>query len=89
MTMNTGDVSRRIGVPITAELLQELGFTPTGKDKRAVLWDEDDYPAMCDALGRWIFGRKAMPMQPKPAAAPAKGKPKAGASKPADDDEEL
>ena len=43
MTMNTGDVSRRIGVPITAELLQELrqlrrldvGFLPACRAEAA------------------------------------------------------
>lgn len=95
MTMNTGDVSRRIGLTITAELLQELGFEPAGRDKRAVLWDEADYPAMCDALGKHIIGKKAVPMQPKPTPAPKKDKaPKTRASKSAkppagDDDEEL
>lgn len=98
MTMNTGDVSRRIGLTITAELLQELGFEPAGRDKRAVLWDEADYPAMCDALGKHIIGRKAVPMQPRPTPAPKKEKadpPKlrGGAKMPSsamdDDDEEL
>lgn len=96
MTMNTGDICRRIGITITAELLQELGFEPEARDKRAFLWDDDDYPAMCDAIGKHIIGKKAVPMQPRPEPAPRKEKaPKTSASKPAkppagdDDDEEL
>lgn len=95
MTMNTGDVCRRIGITITSELLLALGFKPEGRDKRAVLWDDDDYPAMCDAIGKHIIGKKAVPMQARPAAAPKKDKaPKTRASKTAtppagDDDEEL
>lgn len=94
MTMNTGDVSRRLGLPVTAEQLEGYGFKPSGRDKRAVLWDEDDYPAMCDAIAEYVLSRKAVPMQPRPDRPPAKGKPKAsetkaGAKPPADDDEEL
>lgn len=87
-TMNTGDVERRIGVPITANLLTALGFEAVGRDKRAMLWDQKDYPKMCEALAKYIKGRADVPMQPKPEkvakkAAPTKGTPAA------DDDEEL
>lgn len=90
-TMNTGDVSRRLGIPVTAELLTELGFKPVGRDKRAVLWAPEDYPKMCDAVGKYIAGRKNVPMQPKPdrptkVKKPAAGKPPAPSD---DDDEEL
>lgn len=93
-TMNTGDVSRRLGIPVTAELLTELGFEPVGRDKRAVLWAPEDYPKMCDAVGKYIAGRKNVPMQPKPErqAKPTKSKtPVAGKPLPPsdDDDEEL
>ncbi len=86
-TMNTGDISRRIGVPITADLLRELGFKPVGQDKRATLWAETDYKAMCVSLANWIKERQTVPMQPKPVAA---AKPGATKSTPAAaDDEEL
>ncbi len=87
MTMNTGDVSRRLGVPVTAELLESLGFEPVGKDKRAVLWDQADYPRMCDKLGRWVAGRCGVPMQPKPDK-PEKA-PKSKSAAAASDDDEL
>ncbi len=90
-TMNTGDVSRRIGVPITAELLKELGFSPVGQNKRAVLWAEKDYRAMCVSLGTWIKERQTVPMQPKPVAATKADIKTAvkGAAAQAADDEEL
>lgn len=65
-TMNTGDVSRRMGIPVTATLLKELGFEPVARDKRAELWNPDEYPAMCESLGKWVSRRATVPMQPKP-----------------------
>jgi hypothetical protein len=79
--MNTGDVTRRMGVTVTSERLLELGFKPVEKDKRAYLWDQADYPEMCEKFGAWIIAQKDVPMQPKPArtskapSEPAKSKP--------------
>ncbi len=87
-TMNTGDISRRLGVQVTAEQLTELGFEPVGKDKRAVLWDARDYPAMCERFGNWIKGRANVPMQPKPEGK-TKAKAESKAPPAADDDDEL
>ena len=81
-TMNTGDISRRLGVPVTVELLKELGFTEVGKDKRASLWDQGDYHEMALKVGDYIKGRANVPMQPKP-----ERKSKTPAQTPADDDE--
>jgi hypothetical protein len=89
-TMNMGDINRRLGLgssAVNAEMLINLGFEPAGKDKRAVLFEQSDYPAICKALAKHIEGRASVPMQPKPEKAdkaPAKGK-----APPADDDEEL
>lgn len=85
--MNTGDVSRRLGLPVTAELLESLGFEPVGRDKRAVLWDVNDYPRMCDKLGKWITQRRDVPMQPRPDKPVKAGKPKKSEAEPAEDDE--
>lgn len=81
--MMTGDVTRRIGLTIPAALLEELGFQPVAKDKRAQLWAQSDYPAMCVALGQWVKDRQKIPMQPKPEAAPKKPKKGALPSSPA------
>lgn len=73
-TMNTGDVSRRLGVPVTVELLESLGFKSVGKDKRASLWDQDDYPEMANKVGDYVKERASMPMVFKPAKPPKKSK---------------
>ena len=90
-TMNSGDVSRRIGVPITSDLLKELGFKPVGQDKRATLWAEKDFKAMCVSLANWIKERQTVPMQPKPVTATKVAIKTAvkGAAAQAADDEEL
>ena len=64
--MNTGDVTRRIGLVVTSDLIKELGFKAVGQDKRATLWAQSDYPAMCKALSKWVAGKADVPMQPKP-----------------------
>lgn len=68
-TLNTGQVSAMIGVPVTGDLLTQLGFNPAGKDRRALLWAERDFEKMCDALAKYIVGRKS---QTRPAAKPPK-----------------
>jgi hypothetical protein len=65
-TMNTGDVSRRLGLVVTTELIKGLGFKPIGQDKRATLFAQSDYPAICKALGKWVAAKADVPMQPKP-----------------------
>ena len=89
--MLTGDICRRIGLTISAEMLQELGFEPIGRNKRAVLWDQRDYPAMCVSVGKWIADRQTVPMQPKPAPPKRVGKkePAATTTSQEDDDDEL
>lgn len=86
-SMNTGDVSRRLGVPVTVELLEELGFKPIGKDKRASLWDQADYAEMAKKVGSYVQSRADVPMQPKPDRKPAKTTPAAKTTPPDDDDE--
>lgn len=94
-TMQTGDVSRRMGIPLTEKMLTDAGFRPVGKDKRAVLWSQSDYPAMCKAIAKVIFDRQNVPMQPRPdRTAAAKKTATQEATKKvdtgtADDDEEL
>lgn len=82
-TINTGDVSRWMGIPVTAERLIDLGFKPAGKDKRAVLWDVKDFPKMCVLLGDWIKQRQHEPMPDKPDAPPKKEKAAAAPAAPA------
>lgn len=99
-TMSVGDINRRLGdaPQVTERLLTALGFEPVGRDKRAVLYKQSDYPAMCKAVAKYIEGKASVPMQPrpekdekpKPAAKGGAGKPAATATKGFDeDDEEL
>lgn len=90
-TMNTGDVTRRIGLVVTTDLIKGLGFKPVGQDKRATLFAQSDYPAICKALGKWVAAKAEVPMQPKPerkekVLGAGKGKP---ATPPVEDDDEL
>jgi hypothetical protein len=82
-TMSVGDINRRLGdVPVTERLLTKLGFEAVGRDKRAVLYDQKDYPAMCAAVADYIRKKDTVPMQPRPEkeekpAKAAKGTPAA------------
>lgn len=84
-TMSVGDINRRLGdVPVTEKVLAKLGFEAVGRDKRAVLYAQADYPAMCKAVAKYVADKAGVPMQPRPPKeekAPAAAK--AGASKPA------
>ncbi len=56
--MLTSEVSARIGIVITAQLLRDIGFEPVRLDKRAVIWDANQYPKMCEALAKHISAKK-------------------------------
>lgn len=99
--MNTGDVAKRMGIIITGERLEELGFQPVERVKRAMYWAPADFPAMCEAMGNWIKARRDVPMPTDSEKAADKAAKKEAAAKkilpPAtqrgnsfdDDDEEL
>lgn len=72
--MNTGDVSRRLGIAVTAELLESLGIEPAGRDKRATLFAEDQWPTICERVSAYVMGRIDEPRAPKPERAPKPGK---------------
>lgn len=77
--LKTGDIAHRIGLIITTELITKVGFPPDESDGRSKFWNEDKYPAICDALGTYIMGRKTVTSMAPP-------KVKARAT-PVDDDE--
>ena len=87
-TMNTGDITRRVGLVVTTERIKALGFKPVGQDKRATLFAQADYPAICKALGKWVAGRAEVPMQPKPEKKEKGAKATKAATK-VDDDDDL
>lgn len=45
-TLRLGMISQRLGFSVTAAMLLELGFTPSGKDKAAVLFHEHQFGAI-------------------------------------------
>lgn len=72
-TMNVGDINRRLGISITGDLIaNKLGIEPDHRDKRAMLWDESRYPAICDALAKYVVKAKNNEPVDKPAPAPKK-----------------
>lgn len=48
--MKLSEITARIGLPITAAILADLGFEPAATDKAAKLYREDQYNAICQAL---------------------------------------
>jgi hypothetical protein len=49
-TLRLGMISERLGIQVTAAMMLDLGFTPSGKDKAAVLFHEHEFPNVCVAL---------------------------------------
>ena len=60
-TLKLGDVNARLApIQVTAEGLRELGIEPAGRDKRAVLYRESQFVAICEAIaGRAIAAKRA------------------------------
>ena len=94
MTMNTGDISRRLGFPINAETLIAAGVTVAGTDKRATLFS-DDWPTVVTKIAGYVLTKKSAPPVAKPEPKPRKEKTEADpAPAPAvdtswEDDDEL
>ena len=52
-TLKLGDVNARLTpIQVTADGLRELGIEPAGRDKRAVLYSESQFAAICEAIAR-------------------------------------
>lgn len=49
-SLRLGQISDRLGFPLTGEFLGKLGFAPAATDKSARLYHERDFPAICAAL---------------------------------------
>ena len=59
-TLKLGAIGERLGFTLTEAFVSEvLGIKPSGKDKRAVMFKESDFPRICDALSRHIQKAKA------------------------------
>lgn len=59
-TLKLGAIGERLGFTLTEAFVSEvLGIKPSGKDKRAVMFKESDFPRICDALSRHVLQAKA------------------------------
>ena len=59
-TLKLGTIGERLGFTLTEAFVSDvLGIKPSGKDKRAVLYRESDFPRICDALSRHVLQAKA------------------------------
>lgn len=52
--LRLGQIAERLGFALTADFLNTLGFAAAGRDRAAVLYHEQDFPAMCAALIRHV-----------------------------------
>lgn len=58
-TLTTQQVVDMLGLPgLTGKFLEELGFTPIERQRRALFWAERDYEPMCDAIAEYVRKRK-------------------------------
>lgn len=53
-SLRLGQIAERLGFALTAEFLAGLGFGAAGRQRAAVLYHEQDFPAMCAALIRHV-----------------------------------
>lgn len=59
-TLKLGTIGERLGFTLTEAFVSDvLGIKPSGKDKRAVLYRESDFPRICDALSLHVLQAKA------------------------------
>ena len=60
-TLKLGDVNARLTpIQVSVDGLRELGIEPAGRDKRAVLYSESQFAAICEAIaGRAIAAKRA------------------------------
>ena len=69
--MNTGEIGRALGLIVPVETMEAAGLTQCGRNKRAILWEED-WSTICESLGAYITAqaskRPAAPPPPKPRA---------------------
>jgi len=49
-TLKLGQIGERLGLALTGDFLKALGFEPAARDKSALLFNESDFPFICEAL---------------------------------------
>ena len=58
-TMKLGQISERLGIPLSADTLKLLGFEPAAMAGASKLFHERDFSLICDALIARISAAKA------------------------------
>ena len=58
-TLKLGQISERLGIPLSAETLKLLGFAPATRMGASKLYHEDQFKLICDALIARINAAKA------------------------------
>jgi hypothetical protein len=48
--LRLGQIGERLGFAVTGSFLASFGFDPVAREKAAMLYLEDDFPAICAAL---------------------------------------
>lgn len=88
--MNTGQIGAALGLTIPVETLKAAGLTEAGREKRAILWEED-WPTICDKLSAYIAskGKKRPAAPPPPAPRVKKAKQEELPINGEDEDDEL
>lgn len=81
--INIKTIQERLGgIPITGKFVEEdLGVAPAERDKRLVLWDDEQFPTICDKLIAFIDSRRgstAVAAKPEPKTKTRKGAEKSG-----------
>jgi hypothetical protein len=87
--MNLGDLSRRLGVGISQELLASIGIEHVEKHKRAFLYTEEQWPDICKTLAGHIRSRVDAELPEKPPSKPRKAAVQPAAPTITDEDDEL
>ena len=64
-TLKLGDVNARLTpIQVTADGLRALGIEPAGRDKRAVLYRESEFAAICEAIAKRAIAAKRAALLP-------------------------
>lgn len=59
-TLNIGTIKERLAhMTVTAENLRALGFAPSGRERSAPLYHDEDFPAICEAIAAQALAAKA------------------------------
>ena len=58
-TLRLGQISERLGIPLSADTLKLLGFEPAAMAGASKLFHEDQFRLICDALIARIKAAKA------------------------------